>query len=160
MDDEFTKLVERCAKNLENQVIYNASADHALVLFQKLLEVSERMGEAVKIFSGRFEAGIYDKLIPVINRVLIKNSVRLISECPATELAGNIFVDTVRNNINGTVKSLPPHNNKFPHFILIGNLRYRFETDNGTKSATANFNDPLTGSLIDKQFNSLWASAT
>lgn len=161
MDDEFVKLVERCAAKLENQMIFNASRDHALFLYQKLFEVAERTKEPVKIFSRKFEPDFYDKLVTNIGTLLDKNiPVSLISECPVSELVNNKFVNAVKNHQNGKFKARSMVDANSLHFILVNGSRYRYETDPNTMSARANFADPVAGSIIENQFNQMWATAT
>ena len=155
--DEFTKLVERCAKNLENHTIFNASTDHAIVLFKNLIEVAERWDEEVKIFSGSFSCTVYDSLIEPLKKALAKNiKFTLIAECAAAHLETNAFVNAVKNHPKGKVIALNDKVN-FPHFILVGTSRYRVELDDALRTARANFNDAATGATLLSIYNQLIA---
>lgn len=160
MTDEFTKLVKKCADREENQVIFNASSSHALVLFEELLDMAARKLLPVKIFSGKFDTAIYDKLVSKISQVLEKGvKVELLSEENNSVLAGNKFVEAVKSKNGDAVKYLKNDMSDLKHFILVGKSAFRFETDNEKKTAQANFNDPITGAMIDRRFSELWESA-
>jgi hypothetical protein len=159
MTDDFDKLVLRCAgkdqKSLENHTIFNASIDHAVILFKNLLKVAARDSQPVRIFSGCFDPIVYDRLLDDLQKVREANvPIALISECNEENLATNRFVNEVRNYQHSEVRALGDQLG-LPHFIVVGDRSYRIETDDALKSARANFNDPSVGATLNTIFNNL-----
>lgn len=157
--NDFSKLVKKCSKNLENHTIFNASKDHAAILFNNLLDVSKREKESIKIFSGCYEADFYNKFVKDITEILNNDiKVELLAECKQEELHNNEFFNIVRKHKNGSVGCIKKQS--YPHFIIVGNSRYRIETDDQKKVARANFNDPINGETIVSMFNNLSSEST
>lgn len=157
--DDFTKLVQRCAgkdqKSLENHTIFNASVDHAVVLFKNLLTVAARDSQPVRIFSGCFDPLVYDRLLEDIRKVKQANvDISLVSECAREQLSSNAFVAEVEGCRRSNVRSLGDQLG-LPHFIIVGDRSYRIETDDALKSARANFNDPSIGATLNDIFRNL-----
>ncbi len=159
MSSDFKKLVERCARRDENHTIFNASKDHAYILFDNLLKKSLETDRVVKIFSGCFQSDFYEKLIDITQEALNAGiTVSIIAQYDDS-LHDNKFYTLVKNHKNGNARVLQDKNTHIPHFILVGKVSYRIETDDALKSARANFNDANTGEVLASTFNTLQQNA-
>lgn len=157
----FKILVEKCAKNLETHTITNSSEEHALLLFEKMLEVAVREKQDIKIFSGCLEENFYTKLIEKAKQVLDQgNAISIvIANSKQKDINTHAFIKALKpyKGKGFEVKTLTGNNKnaKFPHYLLVGNATYRVEIDDGLRKAIANFNDPQTGKLIAEQHEKL-----
>ena len=153
--ENFEKLVQRCVDNDENHTIFNASLSHAAILFENLLDVADKKKEDVRIFSGCFEKEFYESLKGKVVKLLNSGvKVHLVSDCEKKDLEENEFIKTVSDHKNGTIKNLSEQKG-IPHFILVGDSRYRVELDDSLKTARANFNDSSTGNMLLGLYNKL-----
>ena len=153
MSDDFRRLVDRCADSDRNFTIHNSSEDHARVLFEKLFSVARKKKEQIRIFSGRCDSNFYDGFVETIRGILESGGrVDVLAACKKSDLDSNRFFQTVKKHRNGSAKTVRGLDH-VPHFIVVGNSRYRFEIDDVFKSAKANFGDSLTGTILTTLFD-------
>lgn len=162
--DEFEKIVNKCQKYNINKDIENSAWKHALTLFKYLLKEAAEKQQNVSIVTGRLNNGFYNELYDSASEYLQqlkengkKIDIVILSDIDKeSELKSNKFAQfaiSLKGKI-GIVKDI----NK-PHFILVGNNSYRFETDHAHTKAVANFNDNKTGNLLGIMFKDLIAKA-
>ncbi|MDQ6950809.1 MAG: hypothetical protein Q9M26_04010 [Mariprofundales bacterium] len=154
----FEKLVEKCRKDEKYFVIHNASRAHARILFQNLLIESAEKHEDVCLLSGKLDAKFYDDLLPDVTKALqagVKVRV-LIAENDSKAPPSQRFIDAVCQFENGTVRTNTDLSSNIPHFIVVGDHKYRLELDDDASRAVANFRDEMVGQRLVSGFNDVW----
>ncbi len=125
--DEFELLVDRCSKNLEDNIIYSADYEHGIYLTKKLFEVARKKKEVIHVVMpnsdyftlNKFEDCITDEIpyIEIWFKSVGKDFIKSDFYKKVHEIGGNIFV-------------FPKV--KFPSYhVLVGNNRYRYSKENG-----------------------------
>jgi len=71
-DKSFEEFVKECSDKNLSTIIQNASKEHALTLFQELLDSSIKNNETVKIISGNLDDDFYNNLVPTLKDCLKK----------------------------------------------------------------------------------------
>ena len=69
---------------------------------------------------------------------------------------GNELSELVAKHDNGRViraTGIPELTEHTAHFVLVGDRRYRIETDDGRKDAIACFNNQTVGQVLENAFN-------
>ena len=148
--DSFERIVQDYAENDSPHVIENASIDHALVLIGRLFETARRHKEEVRIVSGRLLKSFYQNLIDSARKVLddgVQVSVVVLSN-DDSQLNGNGFYDLLNRHKNGRVDVLDRDAESMPHFVVVGERRYRVEVDDKRKKAFAAFNDDTIAPVL------------
>ena len=139
--DTFERIVRDCARNNSTRVIENASAEHALVLIRTLFETAVRHKEEVRIVSGRLLESFYEELVDTARQALdcgVRFSVLVLN---GKQLEGNRFAETMKEHANGSLAVLEHDEKSLPHFVVVGDRRFRVEIDDERKIATASFNN-------------------
>jgi hypothetical protein len=165
IDPEYKKIIDECAKNRENFIIYNGSPLHAAYLLSKFFEYG---AEKVKIFSGRLYEGVYganeliEKAIDFLKKdgttleIIFQNS-NFKKEIPQHRLLRRIyeeFGDKMPNKLKiWDASSI--HIEKLHHFALMDEQAFRLETDHQKRKAIANFGDKKTAEVLGKVFEVL-----
>lgn len=148
MKDHYEKMVEQYRKTESNRILMNFSRAHAKVLFENLLKAAEENGEEVCIYSGTLHKDFYNQLTENVKRALEKTRV-LVAVVNDEDMENNSFAQAVDDSPNGKFrKGVSVLGAKHPHFILVGDKKYRFEKDDITKEAIACFNDSLLGEML------------
>ncbi len=148
----FEEIVEYCSKENSKQVLTNASIAHAHILVARLIKDAAKHKEDIRIVTGCLYKDFYNGLVDeldaalqngcVINVVVLKKS--------PSELDGNNFVKKLGEYNNAELIFLDIGADDLPHFIVVGNKRYRLEMDDKQKKAIACFNDEHLGSSLVK----------
>jgi len=153
---DFDKLVEQCLEKNRDQVIHNASMEHAKILFRTLLRAAETDAESVKIVTYNLNNNFYGDLVDVGESCLESGGTfEVVVLNPDADLSDNSFACMVKRHTNGTIIQIVEALNDFAHFIVVGDKRYRFETDHGQTKAVANFNDSSVGEVLVERFDLL-----
>lgn len=162
--DSFTKLVEKCQRHSLYRDIENASWQHALTLFKYLLKEAAEQQKSVYIVSGSLNNDFYNELYSLskdyLEKIVSHKTKRefkiiILKDEKNTDLSNNEIASFALKN-----GSLQFHDKqKSPHFILIGDSSYRFETDHDHTKAIANFNDKKTGKILKLIFDNLEKNA-
>ncbi len=159
----YEEIVKFHRKKESGAVLENLSNAHAKILFENLLEVAAEKGEKVYIYSGTLNKEFYEQLTKTIKSTMEKSDVFVAVAKPRekNQVANNAFAEAVKSG-GGELKEGAESfmGEDFPHFILVGNNRYRFEKDDTTKEAIACFNDPRLGGLLVQAGEKLMAGAT
>ena len=152
--DSFEKLVKYCADNDSTRIIQNASMEHAKILLRQLLLTASEKGETVRIVSGRLRRDFYNDLLAEAQKTLdrVKVSIVVLS---GDQLDGNRFFELVRGHHNGEVVVLEQEPERWTHFIVVGDKRYRVEEDDGKQTAHASFNNEIIPQLLIDRFEYL-----
>lgn len=150
-NQEFLKLVSECRKKQSSLMIHNASYEHAKILFINLLQEASVRKEDVIITSGKLYLDFYNSLIDETEKIL-KNGVkiRLAVINPEPDLEQHPFVSLLRK-YNATIYTATA-SCSLPHFILIGDKRFRLETDHEQTKAVASFNNQQIVSVLKSIF--------
>ena len=147
--DQYTDMVRRYAEIDSPEMIENASIGHALEIAKALFGSAERHGEDVRIVTGCLLAPFYRNLVEGAKKVLDKASIRVIVfSQPSKEIVDSEFYKTVTDHERGTVEFYPEPEGTEAHFILVGDRRYRIESDDRLATAFACFNDPSFGAFL------------
>lgn len=149
--DSFERTVRDYAKNDRPGVIENASVEHALVLIRILFETAIRHKEEVRIVSGRLFKSFYEELVDTARRALdygVQFSVLVLTS--KRQLEGNEFAKLITDHDNGSIAVIEDGDERLPHFVIVGDRRYRIEIDDERKIAVASFNDDtITPMLLE-----------
>ena len=154
--EEFRDIVEECRKGKKNRIIHNASRNHAYILFKNLIEEAKENNEEVRIVSGCLDLSFYDDLVE-ITRSCLDNGVKftvLVAGCDF-ELSSNKFAQLINSHDNGTLITNSDISINGPHFIIVGDNKYRLELDDDLSTAIANFNDPVVADSLIEVFSDL-----
>lgn len=148
MKTVYEKMVETYRKKESEDVLTNIDRAHARVLFENLLKIAEEKKEEVCIYSGTLHKDFYNQLTDSVESALQKTKV-LVAVAKNEDMENNSFAQAVKDSPNGEFKKdVDVLGEKYPHFILVGDKRYRFEKDDITKEAIACFNDSLLGEML------------
>lgn len=151
VDQEFLKLVDECRRKQSSQMIHNASYEHAKVLFANLIQEAGDLKEDVIIVSGELHQDFYGSLTEETECALKKGvRVRLAVLSPGADMEQHPFVDLLRR-YNATIYT-PSNSLSIPHFILVGDKRFRLETDHKQTKAVASFNNQQAGAVLKDIF--------
>ena len=146
---EYKKIVKKYRKKEKEYVITILSHFHAKVLFDDLLKIAKKKKEQVCIYSGTLNEDFYNQLADSVKSALERTEV-LVAVSKSEDLENNLFAQAVKGSPNGKLKTV--HESLlgagWPHFILVGDKRYRIEKDDVTKQAIACFNDPTLGKVL------------
>ena len=165
MSDEFTKLVERCRKNQDSRLIENAAWSHAQTLFVNLIQAAfERSRvEPIRIVTGSLNKDFYasDKIIDAIATYLSKEgaNIEVVVLNSDADLTDHPFVEAVKNSGKGSVIVADANAplQQVPHFIVVGDRRFRLETDHGQTKAIACFNNKEIGAYLINLYKRVFA---
>ena len=152
--DTFEKLVKDCADSDSTRIIENASMDHAKVLLRQLLQTANDKKEPVRIVSGRLRKEFYNELVDKARHVLNETTISVVV-LSDEQLQNNRFYDLVKHHSNGQVTLLSQDPNRWTHFIVVGDRRYRVEVDDGKHTAHASFNNEVIPRLLHERFEEL-----
>ncbi len=146
---KYEKIVEKYRKKESENVLTNLSRPHAKILFDNLLKIAEDKKEQVCIYSGTLNKDFYNQLVDSVKSALEKTEV-LVAVSNDEDMKGNDFAKAVDESDNGKLKIgvKSEFYAGYPHFILVGDKRYRLEKDDVTKEAIACFNDPILGEML------------
>lgn len=153
--DSFERIVRDCAKNNRSRVIENASAEHALVLIRILFETAMRHKEEVRIVSGQLLKSFYEQLVDTACQALdrdVRFSVIVLTD--SQRLKGNRFAELMTDHKNGSIAVIDA-DTRPPHFVIVGERRYRVEMDDERKIALASFNDDTITPMLLELFSGL-----
>lgn len=149
VEHDFVKIVEEARRKKSTRTIYNASVEHAEVLFKNLLAEARENDEDVRIVTGDLREDFYARLTDEI-RPLAKK-VKLIVLNKEINLDNNAFWRIVRDG-GGTALRIEA---KMPHFVLVGHNKFRLELDHKQTKAIASFNNPSIGNALESAFDKL-----
>lgn len=160
MADEFTKLVEQCRKHESTQLIENAAWEHALTLFRNLIQIATDKGEPIRIISGNLHKKFYSELVQPIHDYLQSEKANLeviVLNVNDNEQAVHPFIEEVDKSERANLITVNEENGSFssPHFIVVGDKRFRLETDHEQTKAIASFNNPEIAEFLDTLFRKL-----
>lgn len=148
-NDSFVRMVKRLARRGSDQIIENASIEHARVIIECLLDEALKRKEEVRIASGRLEESFYSKLTGKAKEALTAGSTVdvVVLDADREHLKENSFCRAVQGSSRGNVYFV--HDEDLtPHFVVTGGRRYRVEVDDARKKAMACFNDDSNGKML------------
>ncbi len=154
---EFKLLVERCFEKEIDRDIENSAFEHAEILAKNLFKAAKKYKEDVYIVSGLLNKRFYEPLTSSVKDVLTQQKVKVIVLDKA-DLKNHDFANAIVESPNGELYQAKGKYEIIPHFILVGNKRYRLETDHAKTIAVGNFNNISIGELLHKAFQSFWNS--
>jgi len=146
--DQFKTRVDRCKRKLAPDIIDNAGREHAKYLVEALLDVAASKKEPVVIVTGVFDPGFYGDLVASFQKcvnagvtidVIVLDGSRLDSH-PITKA-----ISSPRLSVRTIDSMQDPETATAPHFVLVGDRRYRLERDHDHDIAVASFNDVQMG---------------
>lgn len=144
---QYTGMVREYGANDSPEVFENASIGHALEIAKALFDSAERHAEDVRIVTGCLLVPFYDQLVKHAERVLAKASITVIVYASRDdEIVNSEFCKTVMVHDRGEVLFYPDGSGA--HFILVGDSRYRLESDDSRATAFACFNDRRFGKFL------------
>lgn len=149
----FEKRVKECRKKRLPDILENCSEDHALFLFKELLDEAKEKKEPVKIISGNLKDEFYNKLVREVENLPEEASVRL-TVLKNRNFSENNFIKTVAGKKNGHVlvaKDGESLQNDIFHLVLVGDKKFRVETDHDKATALASFNSPNFGEILQSE---------
>ena len=158
----FEQFVKKCAENNSSEIIENISTGHALVLARHLFAAAGRDRETVRIVSGRLLKSFYEELKEAAREALdlgARFKVVVLSDDP-TQFRENGFADLVEKHENGEIHVLNKGAESMPHFMVVGESRYRIEVDASRKIARAAFNDDIIAPALVRIHNDAWANSS
>lgn len=159
--DDFESLVLKARMDESEDVIENASVDHAFVLFDNLISVAAEKREPIKIVSGCLFQEFYNKLVEKVQSSMDSGSnVRiLVADCKEgnKQKTGNKFWEAVDKHKNGEIHLLEEDFYDAPHFIVVGDKRFRIELDDKKRKAFASFNNAVVARSLVNLHDRLWA---
>jgi hypothetical protein len=152
--DSFTKVLVECRKKESTRMLHNASIEHAKVLFENLIDMGRELKEPIRIVSGKLNTEFYGQLTDKAEQALKENTpIELVVVDPDINLDDNPFANIIRESgghVYQTTEKI-----EYPHFILVGEKRFRLETDHAQTKAVACFNNIEVGTFLHKMFNLL-----
>ena len=152
--ETFEDYVKRCARDEEPDAISNASIRHAKIIVRELFKSAIKNIEPVYIVSGKLDRDFYRDLVGKAQQVLEQSRIEIIIlDADENDMEGNELFELVSSHNNGTVIAHSGLTEHHAHFVLVGNRRYRVETDDGRKDAIACFNNPSVGQVLTNAFN-------
>jgi hypothetical protein len=159
---EYRQLVEKCRKQRLDQVITNASASHAGVLFENLFIAAKTIPDGqqkeVRIQCGETLAPVFKNFASVATEVMnLGVKIRLLIDSHDILRAGDGFVRAILAHKCGDVRALSSTADRSIRFATVGTSAYRLENDHSTVEAVANFNDPAVSAQLIELFDSNWS---
>jgi hypothetical protein len=163
--EEYEQLVERCRKHRVNELITNASINHAGVLFENLFKAARSIPsseeKAMMIQCGNALPEFYAQFEQVAKEVMDSGVALRVLLCDHSHGAStNSFLKMVAKHPKGAVRVRGAECDDSIHFVVVGTSAYRVETDLDSVQAFANFNEPVVASHLIKMFERHWAVAT
>lgn len=154
---EFSKIVADCRKKESTKIIHNASYEHARELFINLIDEARVRKEDVLITSGNLNPDFYGVLIDDTKEAIKGGvKVKLAVLNPSADIKNNPFANMVLKE--GGVVYKAKGEMKYPHFILVGDKRFRLELDHEQTKAIACFNNPGIGKFLKDNFEAIASS--
>lgn len=151
---EFAKVVAESRKKESPRMIYNASIDHAKLLFTELIQDAIERKEDIRIVSGELNPTFYGALTDDATRALDKKiTIKLIVLNPDIDLTKNPFVSILLNKGGEVYKAKSKLD--MPHYILVGDKRFRLELDHKQAKAVASFNNEGIGKTLKNNFDNI-----
>jgi len=161
--DSFIRLVQDAQALQLNKNINNAAIDHALILSEYLLKEAAERKKDIKIVSGSLRNEFYNDLykkteqyLEIIKKNQTKIDIIILSKEQTHEnnLAENKFANFIKKELEkSSIKFC--NDIKFPHFFLVGDRSYRYETNHKETKAVANFNNKETGKILELLYNTI-----
>jgi sugar-specific transcriptional regulator TrmB len=156
--DSFSKAVEECRKKESTRVLQNASIVHAKELFLNLIDEARAKKENVAIVSGELNREFYSQLAETTQKALSEGiQVSLLVTNPDVRLDQHPFAQTILRaggEVYEATEKLAA-----PHFIVVGDKRFRVETDHDQTKAIACFNNSVVGHALRELFDTLVKSS-
>lgn len=151
-EEEYRRLIDKCADTGEDFAIPNSAPEHASYLIKTLFK--KRGGRTMRIFTGRLDASVFDnqELKEEALDFLKRNSdneIKIAYQDSSVEgkeiLGGKFLCDIISDHeINGKIEVWDARigTSKITnHFAVIDNSAFRYELDENKKKAIANFGD-------------------
>lgn len=154
---EFSKIIADCRKKESTKIIHNASYEHARELFINLIGEARVRKEDVIVASGNLNPDFYGELVD-ITKEAIKGGVqvRVAILNPTTDVKDNPFSAMILKE--GGVVYKAKNEIRIPHFILVGDKRFRLEVDHEQSKAIACFNNRGIGEFLKNVFEKIVSS--
>jgi len=151
----FSKAVKECREKESPRVLENASIEHAKELFVNLIEEGQSKKEDIAIVSGNLNREFYSQLVPVAKEALKTGiNISLLIADPSVDTEGHPFVNVLLDG-GGSVYKARTSLIDTSHFIVVGEKRFRLETDHAQTKALACFNNAEVGKVLNKAFVTL-----
>lgn len=161
-EDEYYKIIDRCAENEENFAIQNSATEHAAYLIKTLFKHAK---EVVLIFTGNLHEDVYgrdelkeeaiaflkkgpDKKLVIAYQkgtsetILQGSFLKAVTSVVDNEKTGKLEIwDACRTD--GMLEN---------HFAIMDNKAFRYELDGEKRNAIANFNDEKYANILKSVF--------
>jgi len=150
-DKTFEDAVTRARKNRSQKVMTNRSILHARHVISELLQLGLEEKHEVFIVSGTLNESCYDpltKYVPKYDAIGLP-IVCWVTDISVTEAIGS-FAQALKNSKCSSLHQIPFKNGSPPHFIVVGQVAYRLETDHASAQAILSFNDPGLATSLHK----------
>lgn len=150
--DDFARVVAQCRADQSPRILNNASIEHAKVLFENLIKEGINRKEEIRLISGNLNEEFYNKLLYLADELIEQNiNVQIIIAYPDTDIKNNQFANKI-NSVDKRCVYKAKQKINVPHFILVGDKRFRIETDHEETKAIACFNNEVVGKSLKTIF--------
>lgn len=155
--DDFSRAVVDCRKKEDERILENASIDHAKELFINLIDEGRVRKEKIAVVSGDLNREFYGQLVEVTRKALAAGTkMALLIVNPKFQIENHPFVQAVLEGGGEVYRAKDKI--ETPHFIVVGDKRFRVETDHAQTKAKACFNNSIVGKTLRKLFDNLISS--
>jgi hypothetical protein len=154
----FVRSVRNAKAKNSNEVIENTSIIHARFVVLNLFELALEKKLPIKMISGRLNSVCFNyDVTKVLNQILDMGiEVQLlVTDLSLDEVKGNEICKSVSSSASGKLFHLNDRASAFktPHFILVGDSAYRFETSKTTARGHVSFNKPSSVRVLSSAFS-------
>jgi len=151
-EEEYRKLIDKCAENGADFTIQNSAPEHASYLIKTLFKKPD--GQIMRIFTGRLHENVFadqelkTEAVNFLKRNS-KNEIKIAYQDTHVEDKGILDGEFLRNiigteEIKGQIEvwdARSVFSSITNHFAVIDKAAFRYELDENTKKAVANFGD-------------------
>ena len=143
-----------------DEIIDNGEGAQATDMISELFVLARQQHLPVDIYSGSLHSAVFVPITALLKDYLSddKAKLRVLTDTPPAELAGNAFSDTVSQHQKAQIFRYPLNAVNMLHFMLVGDRAYRLETDHHRFVASGCFNDTLgiMTKLLRSRFEAAW----
>jgi hypothetical protein len=153
---EYRKLIHKLASGSIDQRIPNGKPIHAAILLEAMFD---RACTQMRIFTGKLSSDTYDApfLIEAAKRFVKKpgTTLKLLIQTTLDDLPARHFIQAVKGAPGLAVRFAQGAYSQrdAKHIAIMDASGFRFETDHGSTSAIANFNEPRVAVELASAFD-------
>lgn len=156
---DFSKAIEECRRRESTRILENASIEHAKELFVNLIDEGRVRKEPIAIVSGDLNQDFYGQLVDGARKALAENTkITLLITNPSFQIDNHPFAQAIHQGGGKVYKATTK--TEIPHFIVVGDKRFRVETDHAQAKAKACFNNSVVGKILRKLFDNFISSGS